>query len=128
MTDANAEWTRCREWIKAAVEPSGLYLIEDIEAALAAGAMDFWPGKHAAAVTEFIAYPNCKALNVFAGGGARGKALKELKDVFEPCFLTWAKEAGCKKIMGFGISEAWKPICEGMGYSHLWTVMSKDIG
>lgn len=121
------EWTRCRDWIKAAVEPTGLYLIEDIEKAIEAGEMTFWPGKHAAAVTEFITYPCCKVLNVFAGGGDPGLALKELTGFFEPCFVTWAKAADCKKIMGFGISEAWRPICEGMGYAHVWTVMSKEI-
>lgn len=127
MTVQHDDWPRCRDWIRAAIEPTGLYLIEDIEVAIESGQMHFWPGDHAAAVTEFITFPCCKVLNVFAGGGDRGKALKELQEVFEPSFLAWAKAAECKKIMGFGISEAWKPVCNRMGYAHVWTVMGKDI-
>lgn len=121
------DWARCRDWIKAAVEPTGLYLIQDIEEAIASGEMHFWPGKHCAAVTEFVTYPNCKVLNVFAGGGVKGKALRELTKEMEPAFVRWAKASDCKKIMGFGINAMWRPICEGLGYSHQWTVMSKDI-
>lgn len=127
MTPMQADWARCREWIRAAVEPTGLYLIEDIEQAIASGAMQFWPGKYCAAVTEFVVYPNCKVLNVFAGGGVKGRALRELTREMEPAFLRWAKASDCKKIIGFGINPAWKPVCEAMGYGHIWTVMAKDV-
>ena len=127
MTPLQGEWGRCRDWIQAAVEPTGLYFIGDVERAIAQGSMHFWPGKHCAAVTEFVIYPNCKALNVFAGGGTKGKALKELTSEMEPAFLRWAKASDCKKIIGFGINPAWMPVCEAMGYGHLWTVMAKDI-
>lgn len=127
MTPAQGDWARCKEWIRAAVEPTGLYRIEDIEQAIADGAMQFWPGKYCAAVTEFVAYPNCKVLNVFAGGGVKGRALRELTREMEPAFLRWAKACDCKKIIGFGINPAWKPLCETMGYGHIWTVMAKDV-
>jgi len=60
VTQLHEDWARCREWIRAAVEPTGLYQIGDVEQAIASGEMHFWPGKHCAAVTEFIFYPNCK--------------------------------------------------------------------
>jgi hypothetical protein len=121
------DWTRCREWIREAVEPTGFYQVEDVEKAIASGAMHFWAGRDCAAVTEFVFYPSCKALNVFAGGGTKGKALRELTTEMEPAFVRWAKASDCKKIIGFGLKDTWRPVCEGMGYSLLWTVMAKDI-
>lgn len=126
MTPAQADWARCRDWIKAAVEPTGLYTIEDVEAAIADGTMSFWPGDNCAAVTEFCTYPNCKVLNVFAGGGLSGKALPELRKM-EKAFVFFARAADCTKIIGFGLDAAWRPVTERMGYRHLWTAMVKDI-
>lgn len=127
MTPLQLDWARCRGWIRSAIEPTGLYQVEDVEKAIAAGDMHFWPGRNCAAVTEFVVYPNCKVLNIYAGGGVKGRALRELAGEMEPAFEAWARAAGCKKIIGFGIKSAWKPVCEKMGYRHLWTVMAKDV-
>lgn len=127
MTEAQREWARCRAWIRAAVEPTGLYTVADVEEAIAEGRMQFWPGKDCAAVTEFVLYPSCKVLNVFAGGGVAGKALRELTREMEPALVRWAQASDCRKIIGFGINPAWRRVCEGMGYAHLWTVMAKDV-
>ena len=109
------------------MEPTGLYRIEEVEQAIAQGAMHFWPGKHCAAVTEFVFYPSCKALNIFAGGGLKGRALRELTNEMEPAFQRWARASDCRKIIAFGIKPAWTPIGKAMGYRHLWTVMTKDV-
>ena len=109
------------------MEPTGLYRIEDVETAIAHGGMHFWPGRHCAAVTEFIIYPNCKALNIFAGAGLRGRALDELTREMQPALVRWARASDCKKIIAFGIKPAWAPIGESLGYRHLWTVMTKDV-
>lgn len=127
MRPPQLEWRRCREWIRAAVEPTGLYRIEDVERAIAASEMHFWPGRHCAAVTEFIFYPNCKALNIFAGGGDKGRALKELTRELEPALELWARACDCKKIIAFGIKPSWTPVGAALGYRHLWTVMTKDV-
>lgn len=84
--------------------------------------MHFWPAEKCAAVTEFLEFPTGKVLNVFAGGGD----LIELTKHLEPCFLTWAKVAGCKQIIGYG-RPGWERVCKRMGYKHLWTVMAKDV-
>ena len=89
--------------------------------------MQFWPGRDCAAVTEFVAYPGCKVLNVFAAGGVTGKALHELTREMEPALVRWARASDCRKIIGFGINPTWRHVCEGMGYAHLWTVMAKDM-
>jgi hypothetical protein len=127
VTPLQQEWLRCREWIRAAVEPTGLHRIEDVEQAIAEGHMHFWPGRYCAVVTEFICYPNCKALNIFAGGGTKGKALGELTGEMEPALQRWARASDCKKIIAFGIKPAWMPVGEILGYRHLWTVMTKDV-
>lgn len=127
MTQAQQEWARCRAWIRAAVEPTGFYTIADVEEAIAEGRMQFWAGKSCAAVTEFVAYPNCKVLNVFAAGGVAGQALRELTQEMEPVLVRWALASDCRKIIGFGINPAWRRVCESMGYAHLWTVMAKDV-
>jgi hypothetical protein len=127
MTRLQEEWARCREWIQAAAEPTGLYTIADVEKAIEAGEMHFWPGRHCAAVTEFVRYPNCKVLNIFAGGGTKGPALKELTRELEPALVRWARASDCGKIMAFGIKPGWTPVGERLGYRHIWTVMTKDV-
>lgn len=126
MTDIHSEWARCRDWIKAALVRTNFYDIEDIEGAISAGQMIFWPGKHGAAVTEFITYPNGKALNVFAGGGDHNASLQEFIDVFEPSLAAWAKASDCRWIIGYG-RPGWDRILKKRGYSTMWSVMKKDI-
>ena len=109
---AGAGWTLRDRGVLSAASPAAL--------------MHFWAGKDCAAVTEIIAYPKGKVLNLFAGGGARGRALKELK-AMEPAFVAWARAAGASKIISFGSHASWKPVGERLGYRHLWTVMQKDI-
>jgi hypothetical protein len=126
MTPLQGEWARCRDWIAAAL-PAHLYTIGDIERGIADGSMQFWPGEHCAAVTEFATYPGCKVLNVLAAGGERGLALKALTRELEPCLLAWARASDCKYVMGFGIHESWRPVTEAMGYALQWLVMIKEV-
>lgn len=126
MTIPLEDWLRCKGWIEAAVTRNGFYNIEDIEAALASGDMFFWPGEHAAAVTEFITYPNGKALNVFAGGGESNASLQEFIEKFEPSLAEWAKATDCRWIIGYG-RPGWERILKKRGYQHMWSVMKKDI-
>lgn len=88
--------------------------------------MTFWAGRHAAAVTEFITYPNGKALNVFAGGGDENESLKEFLEVFEPSFRAWAKASDCRWVIGYG-RPGWDRVMKRLGYGTLWTVMCKEI-
>ncbi len=78
-------------------------------------------------MTQFVCYPRCKVLNIFAGGGVKGGALRELTEEMEPAFARWAKASDCKKIIAFGIKPAWSPIGRKLSYRHLWTVMTKDV-
>ena len=126
MTVPQEEWDRCKGWIETAIARTGFYGIEDIEREIEAGRMTFWPGAHGAAVTEFIAYPGGKALNVFAGGGAGNESLTEFIEVFEPCLSAWAKASDCRWIIGYG-RPGWERVLNKRGYSTLWSVMRKEI-
>lgn len=126
MTDAQEHWARCKNWIASALTRTGFYDIEDIERAIDVGDMVFWPGEHGAAVTEFITYPNGKALNVFAGGGDSNASLQEFIDVFEPSLSAWAEASDCRWIIGYG-RPGWERVLKQRGYSTIWSVMKKDI-
>jgi len=121
------EWVRCKPWLEPMVESSGFYDMAYIEGEITAGRMHFWPCANSAAITEFLTFPLAKVLNVFAVGGRKGPALRELTKELEPHLVAWGKANGCSKIIGYGIKPQWRPVCEGMNYSHLWTVMVKDI-
>lgn len=126
MTEAQSEWARCRPWIEAALAVNPFYSIEWVEEQIASGEMTFWAGPHAAAVTEFINYPNGKALNMFAVGGESNQAMDELLRTFEPSLATWAKLAGCKWMIGFA-REGWAPSAKALGYRRLWTSFVKEL-
>lgn len=126
MTPAQEEWARCKHWIAAALERVPFYNIEYIEREVEEHRMVFWPGLHGAAITEFIEYPNGRALNVFAGGGDSGTALREFVETIEPALVTWAKVSSCKWIIGSG-RHGWEPTCKQMGYRPVCIAMVKEV-
>jgi len=119
-------WIRCRPWIEAAVKRTPFYDISDVEDRLEAGEFVFWPGERAAAITEFITYPNGKALNVFAGGGETNASLQEFLEAFEPSLVAWAKANDCRWIIGFG-RPGWDRLLKPHGYEPMWHVLSKEV-
>lgn len=126
MSVPKEDWERCKGWIESALAQTGFYEIEDIERQVNEGRMVFWPGRHGAAVTEFITYPNGKALNVFAGGGDSNASLQEFIEDFEPALCAWAKSTDCKWIIGYG-RPGWERPLKSRGYSVMWSVMRKEI-
>ena len=122
MTDAQKEWQRCKHWIEAAlVYARGTHLIEDVEAGIANGTYQFWPGERSAIVSEIIVYPRLKALNFWLIGGD----LSELKEM-EPIVVAWAKTQGCTRFMGvgrWGMQRAFR----SQGYEPWWFAIAKDI-
>lgn len=126
MTPAQVEWARCRDWIVAAVATNDFYTIEYIEAGIEEGRMEFIPGKHGAVVIEYLTYPNGTAMNVFAGGGQRGKALKEFVGVFHPRLCLLAEGTGCRWITVTG-RMGWQHVGKSLGYKPAWNVIAKDL-
>lgn len=80
-----------RKYIEAALEyAGGTHAVEDIQAGINAGSLQFWPGPNSAIVTEIIEYPRQRALNFFLAGGT----LPEL-EVMVPHIEQWGRERGC---------------------------------
>lgn len=127
MTPAKDQWPRCKEWIASALPYcGGFYDIEDIERAIAEDRMLLLPGKHCAMVLEIIAYPNCKVLNVFAGGGEAGETVKEYGEWMDDFIVQFAKDADCQKVLHHCRPSGAKT-GKALGYQHLWTVMVKEV-
>jgi len=91
------EWARCKPFIEKAVKYQDSYTIEDIEDKIRSGIFHLWPGKRSAYITEFVLYPQVKALNLLFCGGD----YKELEQML-PSIEAFAKAAGIKRLYGGG--------------------------
>ena len=91
------EWTRCKPFIEKAVKYQDSYTIDDIEDKIRSGIFHLWPGKRSAYITEFVLYPQVKALNLLFCGGD----YKELEQML-PSIEGFAKAAGIKRLYGGG--------------------------
>lgn len=127
MTDAQSEWSRCKQWIADGLAfAGGLYDIEDIERKIETAEMIFLPAKHCAVVLEFLFYPNAKVLNVFSGGGETGEALKEYAEIVDPFIADFAKQHSCKLVMHH-CRRSGERVGRSLGYKHQWSIMTKEI-
>ena len=91
------EWARCKPFIEKAVKYQDSYTINDIEDKIRSGIFHLWPGKRSAYITEFVLYPQVKALNLLFCGGN----YKELEQML-PSIEAFAKAAGIKRLYGGG--------------------------
>ena len=91
------EWSRCKPFIEKAVKYQDSYTINDIEDKIRTGIFHLWPGKRSAYITEFVLYPQVKALNLLFCGGD----YKELEEML-PSIEAFAKAAGIKRLYGGG--------------------------
>jgi hypothetical protein len=123
LTFGPDDWARCRAWIEASAHRSPLpEPIEDIEARLAAGEYQFFPGEHSAVVTEIATFRDRKAMIVRYGGGD----LQELLDKIEPALCAVAKAMGCDVMMSEG-RKGWERAAEASGYRFAWVTMLKEL-
>lgn len=123
MTEAEAEWTRCRPWLEAALEHAcGTHLIEDVEDAIARGEAHFWPGRQSAVVTEFHEFPRLKALHFWLAGGD----LEELLNRMLPDITAWAKAHGCTRMTLAG-RPGWRRALAPHGFDPHWHICAKDV-
>jgi hypothetical protein len=122
VTKAQEEWARCRHWIEAAIEhSSGIISIEDVEAGIAAGNMQFWPGQRSAAVTEIAVYPRTKHLLVVLAGGDMEEIISMI-----PSFKFFGKAHGCEKLVEAGRA-GWERVLKGRGWKRECVVLSTPI-
>lgn len=81
-------WRRYIE--DALVYAGGTHTFEDVQAQVAAGTLQFWPGVSSAIVTEIVEFPRQRRLHFFLAGGT----LHELEAML-PLILAWGRERGC---------------------------------
>jgi hypothetical protein len=80
-----------RRYIEDALRFSnGTHEFSDVVEAVAAGTLQFWPGRSSAIVTEILQTPRKRILHFFLAGGN----LAELETML-PSILEWGKLQGC---------------------------------
>lgn len=118
-----SELDRCRRWIEAALEHNGgTHLFEDVVEALQEGRMQLWPAPSGCLVTEIQVYPRKRVLNVFLAGGT----LDQLDDMTADV-SRWAQAQGCDFATMYG-RPGWARVLDKRGWTHLFTVMRKELG
>jgi len=118
----NEEFNRCRPHIEAALEYSGgTHDIIDIYEGIYKGTMQLWPAEKSCLVTEIIAYPKKKVLNIFLGGGD----LTEILDMHDDV-INWAKAQGCEALNMTG-RFGWKKPLAAHGWEPMHSSYVKEI-
>jgi hypothetical protein len=116
------EFERVAPWLEAALEYSGgTHSIEDVKAAIDAGKLLLITHPQCAMVFEIIIYPRMKVLHGFLCGGD----LEAIKG-FDPTLVNIARDLGCKRISIAG-RHGWGRALKDLGYSHTFSVVSKDV-
>ena len=121
-TEFQAEVTRCRQWIEAALEYSGgTHDFIDVVEGLYKGTMQLWPAEKGCIVTEIVVYPRKKMLNVFLGGGD----LEQILDMHENV-IEWAKAQKCEALTMTG-RFGWKKPLAKHGWKTLHSSYIKEF-
>lgn len=82
---------RYRPQIEAAlVYADATHAYDDVATMVAAGHAQFWPGPASVVITELVAFPRKKILNIFLAGGI----LREI-ELMAPGILEWGRQQGC---------------------------------
>ncbi len=114
------EWDRCKPYIAKAVKHQDSYTIDDIEDKIRQGIFHLWPGKKSAYITEFVIYPQLKAMNVLFCGGD----YKELEAML-PSIEAFAKQAGIQRLYGGG-RKGWTRKLKHLGFKQDY-IVRKDL-
>lgn len=113
------------KWLTDALKHDpGQRSLADVTARIAAGDAQLWTGKRCAVVTEWIIYPNRKAVNVWLMGGD----IKELLGPMLERIEAWATEQGASEIFG---GASWRPgwlkTLRKAGFEPQWIMVSKEL-
>lgn len=123
MTDElTFELKRCGQWLQDALDHSGgTHTLEDIEAGIRSGSLQFWPASRAAAVTEVIEYPRARALHLFLAGGD----LDQLSEMEESA-TEFARQIGATQ-MSIAGRRGWVRAFRDKGYEEYLTTVVKPV-
>lgn len=104
------EWTRCRGWLLAALEPN-CGSEQDILADLQAGRAQLWAGEASAMVTQCVADEQGPCLHVWLAGGNLADILR-----LKPGVEAWARALGCGRVTING-RKGWARVLRRSGYA-----------
>lgn len=91
-------WARAAPILERALEHAhGSHTLEDVKKGVMAGALNLWVGEKSAAVSEFLTFPQVRALNLFLAAGD----LDELHQAL-PGIEAFARGGGCERLMFSG--------------------------
>lgn len=114
------QWERCKPWIEKAVKHQDGYTIDDIEDKIRQGIFHLWPGKKSAMITEFVVFPQYRALNLLFCGGK----YEELAEML-PYIEDFARRAQVKRLYGGG-RKGWLRKLKGLGFEPEYLIR-KDL-
>lgn len=124
MTPAlRMELSRCRPWIEAALARQPLHSFADVEAALAEGRAQLFPGERSVIVTAIEDYPNGeRVIDTWLAGGDG----EEIAETMRPKVEAWAESQGCTLVTVSG-RKGWERMLAPHGYDHFATVLAKRL-
>lgn len=101
----------------------GSHTFEDIQAAVEAGSLQYWPGPRSVIITEIQQYPRKRSLHFFLAGGV----MAELEAMY-PLVEHWGKLQGCTMCSMTG-RKGWEKsfLTRKEGWSPLAVVFMKDL-
>ncbi len=112
-----------RSQIEAAlVYADASHAYDDVAAMVAAGQAQFWPGPASVVITEVIAFPRKKVLNIFLAGGI----LAEI-EAMAPGILDWGRSVGCAHAVFTGRKGWARSFLTRTGWSADLTFYSKAL-
>ena len=114
------QWERCKHWIEGAVKHQDGYTINDIEDRIRQGIFHLWPGKKSAMITEFIIFPQYRAMNLLFAGGD----YKELEEMI-PYIEDFARRANVKRLY-LGGRKGWIKKIKHLGFEPEY-IIKKDL-
>lgn len=122
MTDFDAQFERCSEWLQDALDYAGnSHDLAHVKAGIKAGGFHFWPAADGVIVTEVITYPKFSVLHAWLVGGK----LEQIVDMI-PSLVDFAKAHYCTKLTGCGRS-GWVRALKEHGFNGIMTTVSKEI-
>lgn len=103
IRDIYLEWELVRDALLPALAMcDGTHNEDDIILMLRAGKMKLWRAGSSGMITEEVAYPRFRAINIFIAGGS----LKELMPLKEQ-LIVHAASLGCKRITALFAHSGW---------------------
>lgn len=112
-----------RRYIEDALEYAGRsHTFDDVVAAVASGAAQFWPGPSSVIITEIIREPQKTRLHFWLAGGT----LPELEQM-TPVILDWGRAHGCDAATLTGRKGWERTFLSRTGWTSTLVVLEKDL-